>query len=292
MKKNLLTAALAFCAAAPLLATEANDTIIDVRNPQRVVVEERDSLMSLTVRGRDGDSTFCYRYTRTFNDSTSAAIVSQGDKWDFNRLSIGRGPRAGKPGLDLSVGLLSFGFATPLGAPAGMHTDMLASGEIMLGPLSLERTTRNGLHCFSFGIAGTWRNYRMNGATRFVKADGRVQTAPYPEGADPDFSRIKVISSNFLFGYTRNLGHDFGLSLYGILNLNGRASIKTRYKLDGRKVKEQCKEIHQRPVTIDVMARASYRWLGVYVKYSPFDVLRTDFGPSFQSLSAGLTLFW
>lgn len=292
MKKKLLLIAIAATTAAPLLATEANDTIIDVRNPQRVVLEERESTLHVAIEGLKNDSTFRYAYTRTFSDSASVAIIRQGDRWDFNRLSLnGRGGE-GKSRRNLMIGLLSIGFATPIGAPQGMRTDMLASYEIMLGPLSYAVTSRNGKNTYSIGVAGTWRNYRMNGATRFFKEDEQIKTGPYPDGAAPDFSRIKVISSNILFGYTRQLDKSLELSLYGILNLNGRASIKTRYKLDGRDEKDICKEIHHRPVTIDFMARISYKWIGAYVKYSPCDVLHTDFGPSFQSLTTGLTFFW
>lgn len=292
MKKFMILTAIAFAATTSLYAAEANDTIIDVSQPQRVVIEESDTTLHVAITGQGNDSTFRYKYTRTFNENASATIFQQADKWDFNRLSLGSSSKSGKSNLDITLGLLSFGFVTPLGAPERMETDMLASYEIMIGPLSLAHTSRNQKNTYSFGMGATWRNYRMNGTTRFYQEGGQILTGPYPEGADPEFSRIKVISSNALFGYTRHLNKDFDLSLYGILNLNGRASIKTRYKLDGKEVKDLRKEIHQRPVTIDFMARFSYKQVGIYVKYSPCEVLHTDFGPRFHSLTTGLTFFW
>jgi len=292
MKKYILLPAMALALATPMAATEVADTIIDVSQPQRVLLEENDSTIHVSITGQGNDSTFRYQYTRTYTEEASAAMYRQADKWDFNRLSLGHGGKKGKCSRDLTVGLLSIGFVTSLGAPEEMNTDMLASYEIMIGPLSYAVTSANRKNTYSIGLAGTWRNYRMNGATRFYKEGEQIKLGAYPDGAEPDFSRIKVISSNFLLGYTRNFDQDFALSLYGILNLNGRASIKTRYKLEGKDTKDLCKKIHHRPATIDFMARLSYKSIGVYVKYSPFDVLHTDFGPGFHSLSTGITLFW
>lgn len=292
MKKSILLPAIVFAMATPLAAVEVNDTIIDVSRPQRVVLEENDSTVRVAITGQANDSTFRYNFTRTYSGGASATMFQQADKWDFNRLSLSHKGKTGKCSRDLSVGLFSVGFVTPLGAPSEMNTDMLASYEIMLGPVSYAVTSVNKKNTYSIGLAGTWRNYRMNGATRFIKEGEQLRLGAYPEGAEPDFSRIKVISSNILFGYIRNLNKDFSLSLYGILNLNGRASIKTRYKLDGKDVRELCKKIHHRPVTIDFMAHVNYKLIGFYVKYTPTHVLNTDFGPSFQSLSTGITFFW
>lgn len=292
MKKYMLLPAMALALATPAAAVEVADTVIDVSYPRRVLLEENNSTIHVSITGQESDSTFRYQYTRTYTEEASAAMYRQADKWDFNRLSLGHSNKEGKCSRDLTVGLLSIGFVTPLGAPGEMNTDMLASYEIMIGPVSYAVTSANRKNSYSIGLGCTWRNYRMNGATRFYKEGEQIRLGAYPDGAEPDFSRIKVVSCNFLLGYTRNFDKDFALSLYGILNLNRRASILTRYEQDGKDMKDFCKNIHHRPTTIDFMARLSYKSVGLYVKYSPFDVLHTDFGPCFQSLSTGITLFW
>ena len=79
------------------------------------------------------------------------------------------------------------------------------------------------------------------------------------------------------------------MQLSAIANFNTHASLKTRYRdADGRKKKITSSDIHQQKVTLDLQARLNYRSLGCYVKYSPCDVLKKDYGPSFNGLSAGV----
>ena len=57
-------------------------------------------------------------------------------------------------------------------------------------------------------------------------------------------------------------------------------------------VKEKNNNIHQNRMTVDLMAKLRFNSLGVYAKYSPSDMLNTDFGPKFRSFSTGITLFY
>lgn len=107
-----------------------------------------------------------------------------------------------------------------------------------------------------------------------------------PEGTSPKFSRIKVYSLNFPIRYQYQ-ARNFGFSLGPILNFNAYASIKTKYKLDGDKKKEMAKNIHPTPITVDFMGTISTPIMDFYVKYSPCNVLQSDYGLKFKSLSIG-----
>ena len=88
------------------------------------------------------------------------------------------------------------------------------------------------------------------------------------------------------------MSRHFSYSLAAILILNTYASAKTHYDLDGTPVRDVQKRIHPSRVTVDFMGQLQYRSIGLYVKYSPCHMLHADFGPTFNHLSAGVTLFY
>ena len=120
----------------------------------------------------------------------------------------------------------------------------------------------------------------------FVNAPGMNVLERLPEGASPNFSRVKVFSLNFPIRYQYQ-GRRFGFSLGPVLNFNTYSSIKTKYKLDGHKYKEKYKNAHPTPVTVDFMGTVSTPIIDFYVKYSPFNVLKSDYGLKFKTLSIG-----
>ena len=111
-------------------------------------------------------------------------------------------------------------------------------------------------------------------------------------GADIKFSRLKVFSLTIPFMINQALSKNVVFSVGPVINFNTHASLKTRYILNGEKVKETDNNIHQNRMTIDLMAKLRFKSIGIYAKYSPSDMLNTEFGPKFRSLSTGITLFY
>ena len=147
-------------------------------------------------------------------------------------------------------------------------------------------------HYLSVGFGLDWRNYRMTNQHRFVKDDnGNISVEGYPNGSNPKFSRIKVLSLTVPFQYHYYLkGNSFikGFSFGPVLNFNTYSSIKTRYSVNGEKQKEFAKDLHKNPVTVDFMVKLRMKYFGFYAKYSPCNVLDTTYGPKFKSVSFGV----
>lgn len=132
----------------------------------------------------------------------------------------------------------------------------------------------------------------MTGKQRFIKDSGTdMSIGAYPEGADIQFSRIKVFSWAVPVMFTHETKNNFNFSFGPIINFNTHASMKTRYKLNGEKYKLTDDNIHQTPVTVDIQASFGFKTLGFYVKYSPCNVLDNTYGPEFSALSVGLVIF-
>ena len=146
----------------------------------------------------------------------------------------------------------------------------------------------------SLGFGVDWRNYRMRGENRFLKENNKLHIAPYPEGADINFSRVKVFSMTLELMLRQNFNRHVAIMAGPIVNFNTHASIKTRYTVGSGKEKEGFKEtssnIHQKPVTVDFKAAFIISPISLYFKYSPVNTLDTDYGPEFKSMSAGVII--
>lgn len=288
MKKSfsLLTLALA---ALPAAAALPEDTVVTVTRPDSVILLQSDSTVHLSIYGREDDDTYRFDYDKKFSPEGRVVTHQKTSGLDFTLPFLRPEGQRGKSYF--SMGGLGFGFVNALGAPDPMNVNMAASYEVFADLLTYGRYV--GPHAdLSIGFGINWRNYRMNGRTRFVMNGDCIGLSPYPDGADIDFSRIKVFSLTFPFRYTQHLSKHFTYSLAAILNVNTYASLKTHYTLDGEKHHSVFKDIRQTPVTVDFMGQVQFHSVGLYVKYSPCRMLNTDFGPDFSHLSAGITLFY
>lgn len=271
-------------------ADEAGDTIVNVQNVGEVLLTENDTTLHLSIKGCGEDTTYCFDYRKELGGGNVRLLEERSSNWDFT-LFMGR-KRSRKSSHFVTMGGVGFGFVTAVGAPDGMNVDMSSSYEIFADLLGIHTSYYHGRHDFSVGLGIDWRNYRMTGRRCFVKDDDGVHVTCYPEGAEEDFSRIKVFSLAFPFRYEWKAAKKISFNVAAILNLNTYASIKTRYTQDGHRMKDVYKNIRQKPVTVDFMLGARWNMLGLYVKYSPCDVLNKDFGPRFQTLSTGFKLFY
>lgn len=288
MKKSILLS-LALLAPIGLSAapTTEGDTVV-VEKPQRVTVVTTDSIQHILVEGKEDNPHYTYSNTLQIVDSNYVSSSSI-NKDDF---TIGFGwPKLAQKNTDHQstytlTAHFSIGFVNAPGMPKAGDLNMGNSAELWFFFDNEWRPWRNN-HVFSFGIGLDWRNYRMEDNYCFRKdAEGMNVLERLPEGASPNFSRVKVFSLNFPIRY-QYLGRRFGFSLGPVLNFNTYSSIKTKYKIDDHKYKEKYKNVHPTPITVDFMGTVLTPIIDFYVKYSPFDVLKSDYGLKFKTLSIG-----
>ena len=302
MKQLLLAMTLAWCMSTntwgfissnPATASDNDTTVIN--NAQKVVIITGDSLQKIKISGKEGNDNFTYENTIQLVDSNYVSSVTINKDWN---ISIGVGKKdCDDHWTNTITSHLGFGMTAPTKVSKGISFSTGSSWEIFWTILQWNYTPKpkknNFGHGYSIGLGIDWRNYRMTGGEMFIKDEAdKVAVVPYPEGTNPKFSRIKVFSINvpMLFTQDFNKRGNFSLSLGPIVNFNTYASIKTRYKQDGGDFKKVTKGINQRPITVDFMAIVRNPILDFYVKYSPMDVLKSDRGPKFRSLSFGLYL--
>lgn len=200
-------------------------------------------------------------------------------------------------GVDFFVGNgIGFGWINTMNTPPMMDTRMGKSLEVDLSDLvGLKYRIGKG-HSLRTGLGVMFRNYRMVDDFRFTQNEqGHIAIEPYPEGANPKFSRIRTnyLTLNAKYQY-KHRGWKFvvGPEFDFCPDRNNRnRTIKTRYSLDGDKYKDVTKDIHANNFNFNLYAGVGYKFLGVYARYSPSSVLNKNFGPDFNTMSVGIKLF-
>ena len=284
---------LTLMAAATTAFAAENDTLV-IEKPQRVTIITGDSLQSIRVKGKEGDNSFDYQNTIQLIDSNYVSTETYNKSlWDL--MPFGKKKDCEKRGNMQFALIASFsvGFTTAVGAADGVNIPVGPSWEFMWDIAQIQvRPWKERNHYFYTGFGLDWRNYRMTDQNRFVEQpDGQIVTTPYPQGSNPDFSRIKVLSLTVPFTYgffPFKQGLFRGFEIGPVLNFNVYSSIKTRYGIDGEKQKDITKGLHRNPVTVDLMVKLQMKYFNIYAKYSPCNVLDTAYGPKFRSVSFGV----
>ena len=292
MKKLMIIMALAALTLAA--GAQENDTVV-IHNPKKVTIVTGDSLQRIIVNGKEGDDKFTYQNTIRLVDSDYVSTTRIGrDRWELiPSVKVGK-KKDGAEGRTYDNAIsahFGIGFTAPTKADARTDFSTFKSWEIFATIAQwdhyFERRHRNSV---SLGFGIDWKNYRMTGDTRFVKApDGNVALENYPLQVSPDFSRIKVFSLTVNLGFTHSFDKDFWIGFGPVVNFNVYGSMLTEYSMYGDDIKRKEKDIRQRPITIDWMLRLGIMGVPFYLKYSGDNVLK-DGGVKFRSLSFGLYL--
>lgn len=273
-------------------ALPSKDTLI-IDHPNRVSIITNGDTKQVQVIGKEGNPNFEYSWETVLKHGEPSITRTKNNDWNFEIPFSKKNKKTRRHRNEVRMHFFGLGFINELNAPKGMDIAMGSSIEI-LGP-TLEWAYYPGYSSFNFswGVGCNWRNYRMTGRTRFIKEEnGNIGFSSYPEGADIEYSRLRVFSWTMPILLNGNVTRGISLSAGPIVNFNTRGRLLTKYTLNDEKIKERSSNIHQNPVTIDLFAHMKVKCFGVYAKYTPFEILNTEYGPDFKGVSVGMTLFW
>ena len=292
MKKLFILLLLAISATANAVEVSENDTLT-ILKPRKVRIITGDSIQKIKVYGREGEDKYTYESKILLVDSNYVSEESiNKDTWTFDFIkskSHGTGYPLKQRNLSSRLG---FGLCYGANADYKGPQSVGSSWEIMWTIAEIEKYGYGKHNGFSIGFGVNWRNFRIDGRSKFVKLDdGTITEEALPAGYDNDFSRIKVFSLTIpvMWKY-RTKQVTFGLG--PVFNINTYASIKNRFwDADGEKHKQIFKKIHQRPITVDIMAEVSFHnWFSIYGKFSPMTILNSTYANdvNFQPVSFGI----
>ena len=289
MKKLFILLLLAISAT----ANAAENDTLTILKPRKVRIITGDSIQKIKVYGREGEDKYTYESKILLVDSNYVSEESiNKDTWTFDFIkskSHGTGYPLKQRNLSSRLG---FGLCYGANADYKGPQSVGSSWEIMWTIAEIEKYGYGKHNGFSIGFGVNWRNFRIDGRSKFIKLDdGTITEEGLPAGYDNDFSRIKVFSLTIpvMWKY-RTKQVTFGLG--PVFNINTYASIKNRYwDAEGEKHKQIFKKIHQRPITVDIMAEVSFHnWFSIYGKFSPMTILNSTYANdvNFQPVSFGI----
>jgi len=292
MKKLFILLLMVISATVNAAEVAENDTLT-ILKPRKVRIITGDSIQKIKVYGREGEDKYTYESKILLVDSNYVSEESiNKDTWTFDFIkskSHGTGYPMKQRNLSSRLG---FGLCYGANADYKGPQSVGSSWEIMWTIAEIEKYGYGKHNGFSIGFGVNWRNFRIDGRSKFVKLDdGTITEEGLPAGYDNDFSRIKVFSLTIpvMWKY-RTKSVTFGLG--PVLNINTYASIKNRFwDADGEKHKQMFKKIHQRPITVDIMAEVSFHnWFSIYGKFSPMTILNSTYANdvNFQPVSFGI----
>lgn len=198
----------------------------------------------------------------------------------------------GKTKWELVSGGIGFGWVSPLSDEPSMDASMWKSNELTWA-IVLGVRMSHGPHSLTAGLGLDWRNYVTKGDFYFHKDEQEhITLMPYDENTTKHRSRIKVFSLQIPVLYGISFGHHRNCQflLGPVVNFNTGGNIKTQYTTGSHDYSIKTHKIHQRPVTVDVMGEFKYKSAGLYVRYSPMNVLKTSTGLEFKSISTGIMI--
>ncbi len=267
--------------------TEIPDTVVSIENPSNIILTETPDGITLQVEGTDSVTTFSYTHPDPGNVDITSSIGPSVGAGSSIVLSSWGNPK--KTSYDMIIGGLSFGKNFAFGQTPPMDITTGKSWEISWMYIVGIKISRGG-NSFTTGIGMNWRNYKLTGPYQFSKADGHIDTLPYPEGTEGEWSRLKVTTLSIPLLYSRQIWKKLYFTAGGIVNFATHSSIKSRFTSQGREITTSQNGIYPRPVTVDVYGAVTVCCVGWYVRYSPMDVIRDNRGPKFTSLSTGIVL--
>ena len=273
------------------LAQTSQDTTIVVNNAHKVTIEKTQRSLAVKVEGSAENPSYFYSHQMEVDTTASVITTEKNADWDFTIPFVGKKKKSRKYFITRDITSISIGMVNAVKGSDPLNIDMGASYEVSVD--NVVRTFYNlaPSTSVSIGAGVRWRNYRMTGNTRFVKEGNNLVLDNYPEGADVKFSRLKTFSISVPVMFNQAINHHVAISLGAVINANTYGSLKTRYTLGDEKMVEKSKNIHQNRTTVDFTAILRFKQIGIYAKYSPSNVLNTEFGPKFNSYSAGISLY-
>lgn len=273
------------------MAQTSQDTTIVVNNAHKVTIEKTQRSLAVKVEGSAENPSYFYSHQMEVDTTASVITTEKNADWDFTIPFVGKKKKSRKYFITRDITSISIGMVNAVKGSDPLNIDMGASYEVSVDNVVRTFYNLTPSTSVSIGAGVRWRNYRMTGNTRFVKEGNNLVLDNYPEGADVKFSRLKTFSISVPVMFNQAINHHVAISLGTVINVNTYGSLKTRYTLGDEKMVEKSKNIHQNRTTVDFTAILRFKQIGIYAKYSPSNVLNTEFGPKFNSYSAGISLY-
>lgn len=306
---SLICASAAFAQIRPRLNTKGeklnhlSDSLIIVYSPDSIKISNswKNHPAKVEVFGSESDTSFHYDYTVSVvpekkeisfnvNDDRKHRASSDAQRYDFSEPFY---RKLKNKAIDWDKRLMpgNFGFALISTGSDVPDFRLQRSYEIFLDLDGNAYLSKSGRHTLNYGVGFCWKNLSMTKEMMFKDDEGKINySKAWPEHSDPKVSKLRVFSFTVPVTYSCDIASGFGFTLGPVVNFNAWSSIVNKYRLNDEKQKDKYKGTRCNPVTVDLMFQLNFRQIGAYVKYSPMNLMDTDYWPEFKCLAVGLTI--
>lgn len=288
--KHILSLSLLLSLAIASQAQERNDTICSEHNIDEVVISESQNNITVSVKGTNSDGAFKNEYVTVIPDSVTM-LSSQYERRGFANIKLCTSDTTRHWTHEIiGGGSLLLGFMTTTNTPEGMNLNNGRVSELSwLDMIYYQTKLRNSHHSFSVGFGLSWRSFSLLNSQAFAIEDNKVTFGDYQGSATLKRSRLKVFSLSVPVLWNWEFCKKHNLKLGPIVNFNTHASLKTTTKSGDSEWDISTNDIAKRPVTVDLYGAIElYGDFGVYVRYSPMSIFKTERAPEMRPLSFGI----
>lgn len=279
----LLSCWTALCASA---VDENPDTIASISNASRVTVVRSDKGTSVTVRGADGDDDAYYEF-ETERAVEPMFALSEPDWSPALPFTLARHRHTLFKTTYFNNMIL--GASIPVSAPGAVKASVEGGILDIFG--AVWQPWYHGPE-FGVGVGLYYRQFAVGDRMRLDCVNRQLMLVPLGDDAiDKYRSRMRFWSFTLPVTVRQNIFRSLSVMAGAIVNFNSYAVASTSYhRNDGYSYASTFKGLHQRLVTVDIMASLNISDMGVYVKYSPMRMFSEGWGPDMRSVSVGLII--
>ena len=264
-----------------------SDSLVIVYSPDSVKLcgSNKSNPQTVTIYGSESDKSFKYSRKDEYNPGETKIVIndnkkrkanSDSQRFDFS-VPFYRKLKKEPVDWDKMLNPGNFGFALISTDSDVMNFKTQRSYEIFLYLNSNDFRSDSGRHLFSYGVGLNWKNFSMTKGMMYKDDEGIIHpNVEWPKHSDPKVSKLRVFSVTFPIMYSCNIASGFGFTIGPVVN--------------DEKQKDKYKRAHCNLATVDLMFQLNFRDVGVYAKYSPMNIMDTDYWPEFKHWAVGLTV--
>lgn len=179
-----------------------------------------------------------------------------------------------------------------IGSVSGFSLDPQRSSEVIFNMLEtiipLNRTNTLGL---TTGLGLNWRTYFMDHNYTMAMGNDALIFAPGAAGRDYAYQRFKTVHLTIplILEWQPILRRDLYFGVGAIAGIKTYTSYKEHYTENGTSLThfDNDSKYYTNPLTVDFILQAGYGLLGLYAKYSPISIFRSEKGPDAHAVSMG-----
>ncbi len=261
--------------AAVTISAQTPDTVTVIETPKQVIITETTTGTRVKVVGQKDNEDFSYTYTVQHASNDTVHTTSD---WELNF------PFKKSSNKEYHWSIVSSGLY--FGGGVSTSYDLI-NNSFNWGILNIASLNYNTLHGqqFSIGVGYDHKRFSLKRPNCFVmdEATNIVGIESYPEGTVDRSSVLSVRAIQFPLQFQQFLGKDFHITLGGIMNWNIYAKCNTHYKVNKTHYDVSYRGIKQNKLTFDVYGALSYNRIGIYCRYSPYNVFKKGFGPEIKN---------